>query len=172
MVRNTLLAVAAVVGLSASTQAAPLKAGDVIILECLGHNAMADGNRFLDGNTGAGKVGLAPKTGGVFTGTKWRVVDLGNGLFGFECDGAVNGNRWLDGNTETGKPGLAPRTGGVFSGTKWQVVDKGNGVIQLFCRGAGPGTSRWLDGVTANGTTRLSKNDKPSGTQFKIHKLN
>jgi hypothetical protein len=39
-------------------------------LECLG---AASGPRFLDGNTGAGTVALAPSTDEPFTGTRWRV---------------------------------------------------------------------------------------------------
>jgi hypothetical protein len=43
---------------------------DLFTLECLGDQP---GNRFLDGNTQAGSVGLAPHTGPEIAGTLWRV---------------------------------------------------------------------------------------------------
>jgi hypothetical protein len=61
---------------TAQAQTPPLKAGGLVILECLGDNAEKDGNRYLDGRTGDGTVDLASKTGGGFTGTKWKVVKL------------------------------------------------------------------------------------------------
>jgi hypothetical protein len=64
--------ITAVVALAnrAHAEAPPFKAGDLVILECLGDNAEKDGTRYLDGRTGDGTVGLAAKTGGRFTGTK------------------------------------------------------------------------------------------------------
>jgi hypothetical protein len=41
-----------------------------VFLKCLG---LEEGNRWLDGNTQAGTVGLAPKTDSPYTGTKWEV---------------------------------------------------------------------------------------------------
>lgn len=41
-----------------------------VIFTCLGH---VHGPRFLDGRTEDGTVGLAPQTGGPFTGTRWLV---------------------------------------------------------------------------------------------------
>jgi hypothetical protein len=81
-------------------EAPPLKAGDLVILECLSENAETDGNRDLDGRTKDGTVGLAAKTGGRFTGTMWKVHDLGKGDIQLECLGTAKGPRWLDGVTE------------------------------------------------------------------------
>ena len=39
-----------------------------VTLECLGH---LFGNRWLDGRPAEGTVGLAPRTDGGFTGTRW-----------------------------------------------------------------------------------------------------
>jgi hypothetical protein len=100
-----------------TTQA--LNIGDHITLECLGH---IPGNRFLDGRTANGTVGLAPNTGGGFTGTRWRVGDGGGGAATFECLGHIPGNRFLDGRTANGTVGLAPNTGGGFTGTRWRVM--------------------------------------------------
>src|SRR5262245_17001858 len=77
----------------AQAQTPPLRAGDLVILECLGENAETDGNRYLDGRTREGTVGLAAKTGRGFTGTRWKVVKVDKGAFGFECQGNVKGNR-------------------------------------------------------------------------------
>ena len=86
----------------AQAEAPPLKAGDLVILKCLGHNAREDGNRYLNGRTGDGTVGLAAKTGGRFTGTRWKVVKLAKGAFGFECQGNVEGDRpFFTGLTQT-----------------------------------------------------------------------
>jgi hypothetical protein len=74
----------------------PLKPGDQVILECLSGKV---GNRFLDGRTGDGTVGLAAKTGRRFTGTKWKLHDCGKGKIQLECLGAAKGPRWLDGVT-------------------------------------------------------------------------
>ena len=46
--------ITAVVALAnrAHAEAPPFKAGDLVILECLGDNAEKDGNRYLDGANG------------------------------------------------------------------------------------------------------------------------
>src|SRR5271157_5951146 len=77
----------------------------------------------LDGRTGNGTVGLAPQTGGKFTGTRWRVLQNGNDFF-FECQGNIPGPRFLDGRTGNGTAGLAPETGGSFTGTRWRVLSE------------------------------------------------
>jgi hypothetical protein len=142
----------------------------MVILECLGDNAETDGNRYLDGRTGEGMVGLAPKAGGRFTGTRWKVVKLDRGAFGFECQGNVEGDRWLDGRTRDGAVGLAAKTGGRFTGTKWRLHDCGNGRIQLECLGTAEGP-RWLDGVTGDATVRLTDDNQLSGTFWKVKKV-
>ena len=164
--------ITAVVALAnrAQAQAPPLKAGDLVILECLGENAETDGNRYLDGRTRDGTVGLAAKTGGRFTGTKWKVVKLDRGAFGFECQGNVEGNRWLDGRTGDGTVGLAPKTGGRFTGTKWKLHHRGEGTIQLECLGDVEGL-RWLDGVTGDATVQLTDDNKRSGTFWRVRKV-
>jgi hypothetical protein len=118
----------------------PLKPGDLVILECLSEK---EGNRYLDGRTGDGTVGLASKTGGEFTGTRWKVIKLEKGELGFECQGDVDGNRWLDGRTGDGTVGPAPKTGGDFTGTKWKLHDRGDGTVQLECLGDIKGPAGW-----------------------------
>jgi hypothetical protein len=49
----------------------PFRDRDHIALECMGH---LPGNRWLDGRTQDGTVGLAPHTKPPFTGTRWQVV--------------------------------------------------------------------------------------------------
>jgi hypothetical protein len=164
--------IAAVVALANGTKAAvpQFRAGDLVILECLGSNAEEDGNRYLDGRTRDGTVGLAPKTGGRFTGTKWKMVRLEKGAFGLECQGDVQGIRWLDGRTGEGSVGLAPKTGGRFTGTKWKLHDRGDGRIQLECLGEVEG-ARWLDGITGDATVQLTDNNELSGTFWKVTKV-
>jgi hypothetical protein len=164
--------ITAVVALASRAQAEPppLRAGDLVILECLGDHATIDGNRYLDGRTADGTVGLAPKTGRRFTGTRWKVVKLDQGAFGFECQGNVEGDRWLDGRTGDGTVGLAPKTGGRFTGTMWKLHDRGEGQIQLECLGAAKGP-RWLDGVTAEAAVRLTDDNNLSGTFWKVKKV-
>jgi hypothetical protein len=164
--------ITAVVALAnrAQAEAPPLKAGDLVILECLGDNAEKDGNRYLDGRTRDGTVGLAAKTGRRFTGTKWKVVRLDKGAFGFECQGTVEGDRWLDGRTGDGTVGLAPKTGGRFTGTRWKLHDRGEGKIQLECLGEVEGP-RWLNGVTGDATVQLTDDHKLSGTFWKVKKV-
>jgi hypothetical protein len=164
--------ITAVVALANTAQAEtpPFKAGELVILECLGANAEEDGTRYLDGRTGDGTVSLAAKTGGGFTGTRWKVVKLDKGAFGFECQGDFEGARWLDGRTRDGTVGLAARTGGRFTGTRWKLHDRGKGKIQLECLGAVKGP-RWLDGVTGDGTVQLTDYNKCSGTFWKVKKV-
>ena len=164
--------ITAVVALANRAQAGspPLKAGDLVILECLGENAETDGNRYLDGRARERTVGLAAKTGRGFTGTRWKVVKLDKGAFGFECQGNVKGNRWLDGRTGDGTVGLAPKTGGRFTGTRWKLHDRGEGKIQLECRREVEGP-RWLDGVTGDATVGLTDDDTLSGTFWKVRKV-
>ena len=143
-----------------------LRAGNDISLRCLGE---VNGPRFLDGRTGDGSVGLAPATGGHFTGTKWRVWAGGNQIL-LRCAGAVEGPRWLDGRTADGTVGLAPGNTAPFSGTHWRVLplDPANeNIVALQCLGAIQGP-RWLDGRTGNATVGLAANTNPpfSGTHW------
>jgi hypothetical protein len=73
----------------------------------------------LDGRTGDGTVGLAPKTGGRFTGTRWKLHDRGEGKIQLECLGEVEGPRWLDG--VTGDATVRLTGDNKLSGTFWTV---------------------------------------------------
>jgi hypothetical protein len=97
----------------------PFTDGDHIALECLGH---LPGPRFLDGRTQDGTVGLAPTTGGHFTGTRWKVIKLRKNQISLECFGHLPGPRFLDGRTQDGTVGLAPNTSFPFTGTRWRVA--------------------------------------------------
>jgi hypothetical protein len=164
--------ITAVVALAnrAQAQTPPLRAGDLVILVCLGNNAEIDGNRYLDGRTREGAVGLAPRTRRGFTGTRWKVVKLGRGAFGFECQGSVQGNRWLDGRTGDGTVGLAPKTGGRFTGTMWKLHHRGEGKFQLESLGEVEGP-RWLNGVTGDATVQLTDDNQLSGTFWMVMKV-
>jgi hypothetical protein len=109
-------------GLAVPAKAAlPFGHGDKITLECL--TGPANVHFFLDGRTAEGNVGLAPTTGGVFTGTRWEVVftaSSSNDDIYLRCLGqGVEGNRWLVGRTGDRTVGLAPQPGSQE--TKWMV---------------------------------------------------
>jgi hypothetical protein len=168
MLRCALITSVVLLANVARSQAEPLlKPGDLVILECL---SQKEGNRYLDGRTKDGTVGLAPKTGRGFTGTKWKVVKLDKGELGFECQGNIKGDRWLDGRTGDESVGLAPKTGGRFTGTRWKLHNRGDGKIQLECLGEIEGP-RWLHGVTGDATVRLTDDNKTSGTFWKVKKV-
>jgi hypothetical protein len=106
-------------GLAVPAKAAlPFGHGDKITLECLG--GPANVHFFLDGRTAEGNVGLAPTTGGVFTGTFWQVSLVRGNDITLKCLGkGVEGNRWLVGRTGDRTVGLAPQPGS--QDTKWRV---------------------------------------------------
>jgi hypothetical protein len=128
----------------AKSQNLPFGNGDLINLECQGFPT----HRWLDGRTHQNFVGLAPTTGGNFTGTRWEVVLQGGDKINLKCRGTLPGNRWLDGVTEDASVWLAPTTGGVYTGTLWQVFRVGGTAdqITLKCLGKGMEGNRWLVG--------------------------
>jgi hypothetical protein len=130
---------------------APLNIGDAIALQCQGN---IPGPLWLDGRTRDGTVGLAPQTGGGFTGTRWRVHDAGQGSYTvyLECLGDVEGPRYLDGRDD-GTVFLAAQPGAF-----WQVyvnVVNGDGLWFEIRRFSGS-SLRWLDGRTGDGTVGLA----------------
>ncbi|MEP0859257.1 hypothetical protein [Trichocoleus sp. DQ-U1] len=135
----------------------------VIRLECLGD---ISGPRLLDGRTGDGTVGLVDNP--AFSGTRWKVHEIGAGVIQLECLGDIPGPKLLDGRTGDGTVGLIASTS--FSGTKWKVNELSSGVVQMECLGDIPGP-RFLDGRTGDGTVGLVDNpDNPgfSGTRWRI----
>jgi hypothetical protein len=139
----------------------------VVVLKCLG---LAEGNRFLDGNTGSATVGLAPNTELPFTGTHWLVVDVrGPTELVLKCLGHVEGNRFLDGNTALAATGLAPNTDRPFTGTRWEAIDTAPGFFHLRCLGDLEGP-RFLDGNTSAGTVGLAPHTDPpfTGTRWEV----
>jgi hypothetical protein len=94
--------------------------GGIYHFKCLGD---VEGNRWLDGRTNNGSVGLAPTTTGSYTGTSWQALEVEPGIYHIKCLGDVEGNRWLDGRTNNGSVGLAPTTTGSYTGTSWQALE-------------------------------------------------
>jgi hypothetical protein len=142
--------------------------GDVIALETQGD---IPGNRWLDGHTQDGTVGLAPSTDGGYTGTRWQVFDEDNdGIVSLFNLGHIDGPKWLDGRTGDGTVGLAPSTEGTYTGTKWEVHYLENGEIALKCLGDIEG-NRWLDGRTQDSTVGLAPNLETTftGAKWKIY---
>ena len=117
-VLKTLAAGAITILLPGRSFGAVLAHGNDIALRCLGERP---GPRYLDGRTHEGTVGLAPKTGKPFTGTKWKVYRGSEGGLWLQCRGHIDGPRWLDGRTHNGTVGLAPTTDAPFTGTRWEV---------------------------------------------------
>jgi hypothetical protein len=146
-----------------------LKHGNQVSLCCLGDQP---GARYLDGRTNDGTAGLAQEPRKPFTGTKWKVFLIGEGIVAFYCLGDLEGPRWLDGRTHDGTVGLAPSTDPPYTGTRWKVfqVDAGNpDIVALQCLGTTEGP-RWLDGRTGDGTVGLAPatNAPFSGTRWEV----
>jgi hypothetical protein len=147
--------------------------GSRITLECLGD---IPGAKFLDGRTQDGTVGLAPETGGPFTGTAWRAHRVGGRFWRLETLGAIPGPAvWLDGRTETASVGLAPHAHPPFTGATWEITElgqapTGEGIYALRALGDQPGP-QFLDCHTADGTVGLAPNPQDpsfSGTRWVI----
>jgi len=64
------------------------------------------GNRWLDGRTQEGSVGLAPSRSAPYTGTKWEVIGYGGDSIALKCLGTLKGKRFLDGRVFNGTVGL------------------------------------------------------------------
>lgn len=142
----------------------------IITLECMGN---LQGSRWLDGRTRDGSVGLAPRTGEGYTGTRWQVFEVDSGIYALKCLGNINGPRWLDGRTGNGTVGLAAETGRQFTGTRWQIFEVSEGIVGMKCLGNVDGP-RWLDGRTGSGTVGLAPNTPTpdggfSGTTWKVY---
>jgi hypothetical protein len=161
-------------GLAVPAKAAlPFGHGDRITLECLG--GPENVHFFLDGRTAEGNVGLAPTTGGVFTGTRWEVIFVtspSNDEIHLRCLGTTPGNRWLDGRTADGGVGLAPTTGGVFTGTFWQASLVTGNDITLKCLGRGVEGNRWLVGHPQDRTVGLAPQPGSQETKWRVRILN
>ena len=141
--------------------------GDIVALRNMGH---LDGPRWLDGRTGEGTVGLAPEFGGSYTGTRWQVIEVSDGVIALKNLGHIDGPRWLDGRTGEGTVGLAPQFDATFTGARWEVEEVGEGVIALKSLGHVDGP-RWLDGRTEDGTVALAPDTAISGTQWEVVRL-
>jgi hypothetical protein len=162
------LASAFTVGLlSSTTQAQSIRHGDIVVIECQGE---ADGARYLDGRTEEAMVGLASKTTGHYSGTRWQVRYEG-GYYYFYCLGKLNpdGPRFLDGRTGRGTVGLAPRTDDIYTGTRWTLSERDDGTFNIRCEGSERGV-RWLDGRTLDGTVGLAPRTDGiyTGTRWRI----
>jgi len=154
---------------STHLEAQVLGAGNHVALKCLGN---IFGSRYLDGRTADGTVGLAPNLSPEFTGARWRVVRVGDGVVELKCLGNIEGPRWLDGRTADGTVGLAPNTHGSYTGTRWQVIQVGSNnpnIVVLKCLGDIEGP-RWLNGKTADGTVGVAPTTEPpfTGTKWEV----
>jgi len=151
--------------LSAWGEAATLEFKKTYSLRCLGN---VQGPRYLDGRTANGTVGLVARLVKPFSGTKWQLLNAGNGAVAFRCLGDVEGPRWLDGRTADGSVGLAPNTRPPFTGTRWQIIEV-NGGVTLKCLGAIEGP-RWLDGRTGSASVGLAQTTAPpfTGTRWEL----
>lgn len=121
--------------------------------KCLGH---LEGDRWLDGRTAISQVGLVAEHNlDQYSGTRWRAIEMTEGVFAFRCLGEIEGNRWLDGRTQDGSIGLAPDPNYLDSGTYWQLCRVRNGAYIFRCLGDVEGP-RLLDGRTVESTVGLT----------------
>jgi hypothetical protein len=166
---QTLAVISTALFCSTHLEAQVLRAGNHVALRCLGN---IPGPRYLDGRTANGTVGLAPNLSPEFSGTRWRVVRVGDGVVELKCLGNIEGPRWLDGRTADGTVGLAPNTNRPFTGTRWQVIQVGYNspnIVVLKCLGDIEGP-RWLNGRTADGTVGVAATTEPpfTGTKWEV----
>ena len=161
---QTLAVIAMALFCSTHLEAQVLRAGNHVALRCLGD---IPGPRYLDGRTANGTVGLAPNMSPEFTGTRWRVVRVGDGVVELKCLGNIEGPRWLDGRTADGTVGLAPNRS--FTDTRWQVIQIGSDIVVLKCLGDIEGP-RWLNGSTADGTVGVAPTTESpfTGTKWEV----
>ena len=131
--------------------------------------------KWLDGRTGDGTVGLADSTKGIFTGTQWKVhvVNRDDRIIRLETLGDhLTGLKWLDGRTGDGTVGLVDSTKGNFTGIRWRVhfVNRDNRIIRLETLGHHLTGLKWLDGRTGDGTVGLANSTEGNftGTQWKV----
>lgn len=139
--------------------------------KCLGH---VEGNRWLDGRTATGELGLVPEQNlDQYSGTLWRAIEVMEGVFAFRCLGEIEGDRWLNGRTHDGSVGLAPDSSHFYSGTRWQLCRVREGVYVFRCLGEGEGYHRLLDGNTLAKTVGLAKHTEPrmTGLQWQAVKI-
>jgi len=97
----------------------------IMAFECLG-DLDNPHFRFLDGRTAHASAGLAPSTDDSFTGTRWEVTTIADGIVTLKCLGAFeppDHRRFLDGRTLDGTAELASRTAPPFSGTRWVLTE-------------------------------------------------
>ncbi len=148
-----------------------LRDGNVISLECQGDQFT--GLIWLDGRTKDGTVGLARNTDTHFTGIKWKVHVISNGVVALENQGNIDGSRWLNGVTQPiGTVNLALKTGDSNKSTEWKIHIIGDEVITLENQVKIDGP-RWLNGITySGGTVNLVDNTEGgnTGTKWRIKK--
>lgn len=134
-------------------------------LKCLGHlPSPLGGDRWLDGRTASGEVGLVPGQNlDQYSGTKWRAIEIMEGVFAFRCLGEIEGKRWLDGRTQDGSVGLAPDPNYLYSGTQWQLCRTRSGAYLFRCLGDADG-SRLLNGRTVESKVGLTPHSETAIT--------
>jgi hypothetical protein len=154
------LSLAAIIG-----SARPIKDGDLIALECLGH---LKGARWLVARPTAAAVALNPEP--VPSLSRWRVRVFANGDLSLRSAATAKAY-FLNGDTAHASVYLVPKTDGEFSGARWTIIPQAEeNVIALECAGdlAGP---RLLDGRTVERDVILSTDAALSGTRWRIHFL-
>ncbi|MFF5281906.1 hypothetical protein [Streptomyces sp. NPDC012756] len=99
------------------------KGRPVVVLRCEGTSHDGKDNRFLDGHTADGIVGLAPDTSQPFSGTQWSVIQADAPFFHLMCRGTGTGDkRFLDGRTKNGTVALiADPKPQQFTGARWAI---------------------------------------------------
>jgi len=132
--------------------------GSQITLRCLGSD-YNDAYQYLDSYTYTGGTGLAPNSGGPYTGTHWQVHVNSDGSVSLESLGDFKNPNfvWLDGRTGDGSVGLAPYNYEPYSGTHWQVEQLADGSYTFKCLGSDYNADHlYLDGRTGDGSIGLA----------------
>jgi hypothetical protein len=148
-----------------------LQNGNIILLDCQGN--IHTGLKWLDGSTEDGTVKLARDTSINFTGTRWKVHTIRDGVVALENQGKINGLRWLYARIDplasnNGSVNLAlERDSNKF--TEWRVHILGHEIIMLENQNKF-GSLVWLNGHTPSGNVGLEPDTTGTGTRWRIIK--
>jgi hypothetical protein len=143
--------------LSRVSVAAPLKFNEIYSLKCLGN---VNGPRYLDGRTANGTVGLVAKLVKPFSGTKWQLVNAGNGVVAFRWRGDVEGTEMARRKNQRRLRRFGSEHDGPIYGHP--VADCRSGQradAQVPGGGRGPAVVGWQNGYRHRG---IGEDDRPS----------
>lgn len=58
-----------------------------------------------------------------YSGSRWKIFEIDEGIYAFKCMGEIEGNRWLDGDIHKGTVSLVPEVNDQYAGTRWKIYN-------------------------------------------------